>query len=192
MTGILLQRTADTVTSRGIQARGTNRLWFIVLAVAASCALSVVFARNAKANYYGVPAINMQSFPTPAGNDPGFEFNLMRVGAEGELVSGLNLPSGQQICEFMLLARDNDPNNDAEAQLVRKRFARNTDPFAAPQRLARVRTRNANTIFREIETTNIRHPVIDPRFEYAVLLDLPPGNSIELVRLSVQIQPTCP
>jgi len=160
------------------------------VALAALCVLSVGSATPAAADYYyGVPVINMQTF----GGEPGSEFNLMRVQASGELIQGLHLPDGLRICEFMFLGRDNDGARNARAQLLRKQFTRTSDPFAAPKVLASVRTRGANEFFREFSTTEILNPVIDSeRFLYAVKLILPAGNSIEGVRIGVEIGGTCP
>ena len=161
------------------------------VALAALCVLSVGAATPAAAAgyYYGVPVINMQTFD----GDPGTEFNLMRVQASGELIQGLHLPDGKRICEFMFLGRDDDGDNNARAQLLRKRFTRTSDRLAPPKVLASVKTRGAKPFFREFSTTEILNPVIDSeRFLYAVKLILPAGNTIEGVRIGVEIGDTCP
>jgi len=106
---------------------------------------------------------------------------------------GLDLPDNQQICEFFFVVRDNDPTNDATAELLRKDFSANADPFAPPEVLASLGTTGASTQFQHKKKRRVKNRLIKrERFGYAVKVHLPENNGIETVRLGVEVLPTCP
>jgi hypothetical protein len=161
----------------------------VALGLLALCAFVVGLSEAAQAERICKSAIPMQAL----GGNSGFEFQGLRVQADGDLFTDFQLPDGQSICSFRLRFRDNDPNFNVTATLERKNAADGVNPVSNPQIMGKVASSGAKTKTRSKTDSTISNPQIDTdSFSYYVRVHLPPGNSIELINVCVTVLPTCP
>jgi len=159
------------------------------LGLLAFCVCMVGLSEAAKAERICKSAIPMQAL----GGNAGFEFQGLRVQADGDLFADFQLPDGQRICSFRLKFRDNDPNFDVTATLERKNAADGVNPVSNPQVMGKVVSSGAKAKTRSKTDSTITNPQIDTdNFSYYVRVSLPAGNNIELINVCVTVLPTCP
>jgi len=125
--------------------------------------------------------------------NPGTESNGMLSNASGEFFAALpSLPDGSHVCAFGVVFHDDDAAHDLAATLERRNAQAGASATAEPQVLARVRSAGADATIRSKRTQNITNETVDTeRFAYYVRLKLPAGNTIDVVRLDLDLKVSC-
>jgi len=104
----------------------------------------------------------------------------------------VDLPEGEQVCQFTLIYHDINGNDTMTAHLVRKAFTVGGDPFSSPQIMATVSSASgvSNTV-RKATTTTITDPTITKENAfYYVELDAPTIN-LNALGVQIDVRPSC-
>jgi hypothetical protein len=117
------------------------------------------------------------------------EFHGMLAEASGDFFTSLpSLPDGAHVRTFSMTFRDNDANHYVTATLERRHTAIGGSVASLPQ----VKSTNANPNIRKESTQAISNRTFDTEdFACSVRVSLPAGNTIELVKLDVDLRVAC-
>jgi hypothetical protein len=146
-------------------------------------------APGAGATNFQISALGLD---TLTGNR-GVEFNGMLAEASGDFFTSLpSLPDGIHVCKFSATFRDNDGTHDVTATLERRNSAVCGSVGVSPQVMATVKSTGANAKIRRKATEAISNRTIDTEdFAYYVRVSLPAANTIELVKLDIDLRIAC-
>jgi hypothetical protein len=120
-------------------------------------------------------------------------FQGLLLNAAGNYYAPVVFPTtGQSVCRFRLIYRDNDADVNVTARLLRKRFALGGNAFDPPVTMAAVASSGADPTVRRAGTATIAQAQINTANSfYFVELEFP-ANTLEALGVEINIQPTCP
>lgn len=144
-------------------------------------------------------AFNPQRFEISAlglhtlNGNPGTESHGMLSNASGDFFAALpSLPDGIRVCAFGVAFHDDDAAHDLTATLERRNAQTGASATAEPQVMTKVKSAGADATIRNKRTQNITNETVDTeRFAYYVRLTLPAGNTIDVVRLDLNLNVSC-
>ena len=118
---------------------------------------------------------------------------LAYIQASGDFFAALpSLPDGIHVCGFSATFRDNDASHDLTATLERRSGIAGSSINNQPQIMATVKSTGANANIRIKSTQSISNSTVDAeRFAYFVRVSLPAGNTIDLVKLGLDLKISC-
>jgi hypothetical protein len=165
---------------------GSSRKTLTAMFTAVVAAMS---AAQAKATEFQISALGLDTLT----GSRGVEFHGMLSQAEGDFFTALpSLPDGIHVCEFSATFQDNDATHDLTATLERRSAIVGSSADHLPQVLAKVKSAGANVSIRKKSTEAISNSTVDTeRFAYFIRVSLPAGNTINLVRLAVDLRISC-
>jgi len=190
MTTRLAANSLMTSTGQAaLNAIGTRKRSIGALSALALVGAFLGSASNAGAADFQISALGLD---TLTGNR-GVELHGMLSQASGDFFTGLpSLPDASHVCGFSATFRDNDATHDLTATLERRNAAPGGSVDQMPQVMAKVKSQNATATIRRRSTEAIANRIIDTQgFAYFVRVSLPPGNTIQLVKLDLDLRIAC-
>jgi len=115
------------------------------------------------------------------------------LNAQGSYFAPVVFPkSGQQVCRFALVYRDNDSDVDLSASLLRKAAAIGGNAFDPPFTMASVSSSGADNAVRAAESSTVRRRIVNTdNFFYYVEMHFPQAT-MEAIGVRLEVKPTCP
>lgn len=161
----------------------------IAFAVFTAAAAVLGAAQPADATAFQISALGLDTLT----GTRGVEFHGMLTQASGDFFAPLpSLVDGIHVCAFSATFQDNDAAHDVTATLERRSAITGSSVNNVPQVMASVKSAGANANIRSKSTQAISDSTVDTqRFAYFVRVSLPAGNTIDLVKLGLDLKISC-
>lgn len=115
------------------------------------------------------------------------------LNAQGFYFAPVVFPATDQfVCRFKLIYRDNEPDFNVTARLLRKAIAIGGNAFTPPVVMATVASTGTGANLRRAQTAAITQPkILTGRYFYFVELSSP-ANTLEVAGVQIDVETTCP